>query len=1427
MKTPIWRRNGTLISQRVGEEGLSRLRLNPRPAIPHPRESSSFLIRQCKSRRITALGLVLLLIVSLFVATSSFYSSPARAAEEPTGCGYATGSPGLYSETICWIDFSSYDESQARSKQGQSFAVSIGGGYTASFTVTARAVEGRPFHESGAFPTAAVPGSGFGRRYRSAPGSPVLWNRTDGAAGPSGVAYRLSDIVVTDLSGSQVDDYKFVSGDAEATFAGETIIFRSDENLEVLEELTPDGATGGCFVANTVGIGTTETRCEGVPSARGNTSSTLLFASESPTFIEQVINSDSRNAGVFGIMMTKVVLNKNVSSRVDVDDAFDIQVQAGSTVLADASTGSGNFATTGAVTVLAGSTVTLREKGQGATDLSDYEVEWACEVNGEPAPSLLPDVDHVTLQIPGSATSAGDLVECTITNNAKPRTLAISKTSDANEGSRVGDTITYTVKATNTSEVDYTEANPAVVFDDLSGVLDDAEYNADVSSSLPGDLSYQEPLLSWAGALAAGESVELMYSVRLAAGGDANVRNVSWVPNDPSINEPPTCEPPVDGVDPETGESCAVVEFPLPRLTIDKSADRTELPAIGEQVEYTITVTNVGPGVYTEDAPASFIDDLTDVLDATDFNNDASASVGEVSYDAPELSWSGALGAGESATISYTVTYTGEGDQNLRNLVCVPEPETALGTAPCDFVVIPGSDLTQWKQVQTSDDPAVAGSVLTYTLFFKNDGEAAATVDSIDDLTHVTDDADVTTEPTATGGLTATRDRNRIAVTGQIAPGETGSVTYQVTVKADGERGDDIAANFLMDNDPEDPPTPPEEPVCVPAYEQLPDCTSTPIAAVTYAKSVSASTPSVGAGTILTYTVTVESTGTATAPVSREDVLTNVLDDADLTSDPVSDTDSVTVTEVADGRFQIGGELAAGQTATVTYQVTVKDEADRGNNSADNFLIIPGANPPEDCEPAEGELPDCTSTLLPNVEASKSSDPESGSTVAEGQTVAYTLTFSNTGAGAGGVDYTDDLSGVFDDATLASGPEVSDGALTAALNSDGTIVVTGELAAGQTVTVTYTVTVNADGQRGDNRLGNVLAKTGTEDPDCGDMGVSCTTHPVPLLDSWKQVEANESPVAEGTVLTYTLFFENTGEAPAVVGEVDDLTHVTDDADVTTEPSSDVLNVTRDGNRIVITGEVPAGETYQVTYQVTVKPDGERGDDIAANFLMKNNPEDPPTPPEEPVCQSADTERPDCTINHVNDVTVAKSSDPDSGTEVKPGEDVTYTLTFTNTSANKDAAPVEIDYTDHMVDVLDDATLTGGPEVSNENLTAVTEGDRIRITGQVPTGETYTVIYTVTVNDYPEQGNSHLGNVVAITGGEPVCTDGSPLCTAHEVPPAPNEPGGNLSQTGGEISTVMITAAVALLLLGGLLLIASRRKASASQSSQDVVLDDLM
>lgn len=978
--------------------------------------------------------------------------------------------------------------------------------------------------------------------------------------------------------------------------------------------------------------------------------------------------------------------------------------------------------------------------------------------------------------------------------------LTLEKTSDATEDTVVGDTVEYTVTATNNTEVDFTEADPAVVFDDLSAVLDDAVYNDDAVASVEGELGYSEPLLSWVGPLPAGESVELSYTVTLQGGGDGEVRNVSWQPSDPDNPEPPVCDPRDDeGLDPETGEPCAVTQHELPKLSIDKSADRTDLPAIDENVTYTVTVTNEGPGDYTADSPATMSDDLTEVLDdATLDETSLTATTGDVTFENGVLNWSGVLAAGESADISYTVSYTGAGDNQLVNLACVPEEQLVEDGEPCATVTIPGSDLESWKSVEASDDPAVAGSELTYTLYFENTGATAATVDSVDLLTHVLDDAEITTEPEAETGLEAVRDGEVIEITGEVPAGQTLTVSYTVTVLPDGERGDDQAANFLLENTPEGeaPPEPPQDPTCEPTNEQRPDCTNTPIGGLTYTKSVEAADDPLTAGSELTYTIVIDNIGQTAMTVAREDVLDDVLDDTTLLDGPVSDTNSVEVTEVDENnRFEISGEVAAGDRATVTYTVTVNEEQDRGNNSADNFLVEPGEEPSTTCEEGSTE---CTVTPLPLIEAVKDVDPSSGTTVEAGEELTYTLSFTNSGEAAGAVNYTDYLDGVLDDATLLTQPTASEDSLNVSPVVDGQFEVSGTLAAGTEATVTYTVEVAADGERGDNVLSNFLMENGEEPPsDCEAEAPNCTSNPVPQVESWKTVEADSTPVIAGTVLTYTLHFENSGAASGVVDIVDDLTHVVDDATVDEDSitTNEPLTVSEFiDNQLFISGELEAGETTTVTYEVTVNPDGERGDDIAANFLLENTPEgeDPPVPGEDPVCQPTDGERPDCTATPIGHLLVSKAVEA-STNPVVAGTELTYTLTFNN----QGQGPVEVDHTDLLEDVLDDTTMTSAPASENGELeVSDVVDDQFTVTGEIAAGTETTVQYTVTVNDEEDRGNNSADNFLVPTGEEPPTTCDDGLCT---VTPLPNltvdksvDPASGTTVVAGEELTYTLT-----------------------------------
>lgn len=143
--------------------------------------------------------------------------------------------------------------------------------------------------------------------------------------------------------------------------------------------------------------------------------------------------------------------------------------------------------------------------------------------------------------------------------------------------------------------------------------------------------------------------------------------------------------------------------------------------------------------------------------------------------------------------------------------------------------------------------------------------------------------------------------------------------------------------------------------------------------------------------------------------------------------------------------------------------------------------------------------------------------------------VSYTLNFTNDGSATGGVDYTDVLGDVLDDAAIGGLTVVPEGALTTATLPNGTLRILGSLAPNQTAQIRYTVKVKQDGDRvsvgadGGLRkdlLFNRLAPTGAMTSTCGEGVVVCTQN---SISSWTLVKAavpaSDAYVTPGDVVT--------------------------------------------------------------------------------------------------------------------------------------------------------------------------------------------------------------------------------------------------------------------------------------------------------------------
>jgi uncharacterized repeat protein (TIGR01451 family)/LPXTG-motif cell wall-anchored protein len=718
-------------------------------------------------------------------------------------------------------------------------------------------------------------------------------------------------------------------------------------------------ATGGTGPARLIGFDTTSHTVSNLGPLPGTTSATAGFGADYADAAGNVYLSDNNSGNIYRVKPTTratillshgppsggndgarcasapiptITVVKQVQGRIQPDDQFTVGLNGpgGATLTSATTSGTDTSATTDDWPVQANATYTVTDAmAAGSPDaLSAYVPTVACVDTATGAPVTTGgNSPQWTVQ-----STDADPITCTVTNTPATPSYTVTKTASA-AVAHPGDTVTYTVTVTNTGPVPYTAANPASFSDDLTKVLDDAAYDNDVT----GGATYSAPTLSWSGPLAVGATATVTYSVTVNQpdAGDHDLANTAT----------PTA--PGGGCADGSAPPCAPTDVAVQSYSVTKAADKTAAAA-GGTITYTVTVTNTGKGAYTAADPASFSDDLSQVLDDATYNNDATNGA---TYSAPTLSWSGPLAVGATVAVTYSVTVDNPdaGDGDLANAASPTGPGggcTDGSAPPCAPTDVKVQSYTVAKVASSTN--AAPGQTITYTVTVTNTGHAdyttAAPASFSDDLSKVLDDATYNND--ATNGATVTG--HTLTWSGPLAVGATAVVTYSITVN-DPDTGDRKLANAAD-------PTVPGGTCADGSAAPCPD-TVVPVRSYTVVKKASSAT--VRPGDKVTYTVTVTNTGTgaytADDPASFSDDLSKVLDDATY------DKDATGGATVSGHTLSWSGALAVGQTVTVKYSVTVKDP-DRGDGKLRNVVTTPpgngGANPGS-C-PAGTSNPDCS-----------------------------------------------------------------------------------------------------------------------------------------------------------------------------------------------------------------------------------------------------------------------------------------------------------------------------------------------------------------------------------------------------------------------------------------------------------------------------------
>lgn len=955
-----------------------------------------------------------------------------------------------------------------------------------------------------------------------------------------------------------------------------------------------------------------------------------------------------------------------------------------------------------------------------------------------------------------------------------------------------GEEVRYTITGTNTGE---TRLDPVTVTDELAGVLDDAVIVDGPTATIGGEPAtaptVDGTVLRWSGVLDPDEIVTIAYTVRVDQGTEGR-----RLENRADGRAAPPAGPVIESPESTTTHPIPTPGFQLRKDTMVASfgdlftaglraaadaaaspfAARTADP--GDRVEYQLTGTNTGGTVLD---PVTITDDLSDVLDDGTIVAGPVAWIGSVRasdpvIDGTTLRWSGRLEPDQLVRITYTVLVDADaGGGVLRNTATgVAQPPGSEPIRQEDAVETPirSASLDFEKRSAPADGATVhPGDEIAYTLVAENTGDAPLDpVTVTDDLAGVLEHASLTGSPTATIDGTATTDPvldgTTLRWTGALNAGQRVTIEYTVTVHDD-------ASGVTMTNVADATATPPSG---FPPIETGEQSTSHPVPAsgFVFAKSADpASGSTVAPGSEITYTVTGRNTGaTLLDPVEISDDLSDVLAASSLVGSPSARIDGAPTAEptLTGTRLAWSGALPAGAAVTVEYTVRVDDDAAGASiaNHARATAQPPGSAPPI----VASEVETTHEVPRPGFDLAKSATPPSGSTVDPGQTVTYVVTGTNSGETPLDVELRDELAEILEHAALTSGPTASiDGNPAPAPTLTGTVLEwNGELQPDQVVRLEYTVTVNQDAAGAE--LGNVVTGTG-QPPGTGpaiDPGRRETSHavPVPGFELSKSADpVSGTEVHPGGTITYTLSGENTGQTRLDPVElVDELAEVLSSASLSGTPSASIdgtatTDPTIDGTRLRWTGTLDPGQTVTVRYTVTVGAD-------AAGAMLENRASGTAAPPGGPVLTAPEVQ----TFHPVPEpaLELRKRATPDSGTTVRPGDEIAYTVSAENTGETV-LDPTTV--VDDLGEVLNDATLSGTPSAEIDGTPAAApslDGTELRWTGRLERGQTVTLRYTVVVD--PDAAGTTLRNSVTASAqppgtGAPI-TQG-PRRTTHEVP----------------------------------------------------------
>lgn len=355
---------------------------------------------------------------------------------EAANCHYATaqGATGPANwQTYCWLDFTSYNNSTARSTAGQNFSYTLPDGTIMTFNLRVSG-SGLTGAASPSWSGAAVGNTAF----LGIAGRPILYQT---AAGTTTVT--ISGITLTPPATGSITNFMFVAADGESSNDGESLRFQTNGGVWQLLDLA--GPTSGSTYPVQSGIGTTTFNVTGVAGTVG----AHVVGSSNPTRVVTRLVGGGLQGAMFAVRFASIRLDARIAgARADPADQFTFSIsETGSATTFASGTTSGSglgpfpaaaLSSTAALPLRLG----LAATGASVNDLSHYRSHLSCS-NAAASSTPMPTNVETTAYDFGSL-QFGDLVSCRYTVTPFPH-IQLRKALAASGRRFAGDQFVMTI----------------------------------------------------------------------------------------------------------------------------------------------------------------------------------------------------------------------------------------------------------------------------------------------------------------------------------------------------------------------------------------------------------------------------------------------------------------------------------------------------------------------------------------------------------------------------------------------------------------------------------------------------------------------------------------------------------------------------------------------------------------------------------------------------------------------------------------------------------------------------------------------------------------------------------------------------------------------------------------------------------------------